>query len=288
LNLLFNITKTRRKLIKYIRRNLHKFDIDLVRFSDFEKIKSENTRLLSRTNKAESAEYDKKFLQYLDPQNDYNLSSKLPNSYSSELHQDLFVLSTLKLKQNGFFVEFGATNGIDGSNTFLLEKEFGWRGILAEPAKGWHTQLQNNRPLAKIEFNCVWKDSHSKILFKEVPDAPGLSTISQFADSDLHADSRKHGKEYKVSTISLNDLLKKFDAPEVIDYLSIDTEGTEYEILKEFNFNKYKINIISCEHNYNDKRDTIKILLESKGFKRVHTDLSLYDDWYVNDLIRTE
>jgi len=282
LNLSFYLIKLRRKLIKLIRQLLHKGNIDLVKYSDFERIKSENTKLLSMINKHESLEHDKKFLQCLDPWNHYNLSGKLSQSNSSELHQDLFVLSTLKLKRSGFFVEFGATNGIDGSNTFLLERDFGWRGILAEPAKGWHAQLQNNRPQAQIEFNCVWKDSHSKISFKEIPDAPGLSTISSFADSDLHANSRKHGKEYKVDTISLNDLLQKFSAPLVIDYLSIDTEGTEYEILTKFNFDEYKINIITCEHNYNTNREAINVLLESKGFKRVFTDLSLYDDWFVN------
>jgi FkbM family methyltransferase len=288
LNLSFNLTKLRRRLIRLIRQLLHKGNIDLVKYSDFERIKSENTNLLSMINKHESLEYDKKFLQYLDPWDDYNLSSKLSQSNSSELHQDLFVLSTLKLKRNGFFIEFGATNGIDGSNTFLLERDFGWSGILAEPAKGWHVQLQNNRPKAQIEFNCVWKDSYSKISFKEIPDAPGLSTISSFVDSDLHANSRKHGKEYKVDTISLNDLLQKFSAPLVIDYLSIDTEGTELEILKDFNFNDYKINIITCEHNYNSNRDAINVLLESKGFKRVFTDLSLYDDWFVNLSIEIE
>lgn len=53
----------------------------------------------------------------------------------SQLRQDLFVLTELNFKQNGYFVEFGATNGVDLSNTYLLEKEFNWSGILAEPAR---------------------------------------------------------------------------------------------------------------------------------------------------------
>ena len=59
----------------------------------------------------------------------------------SELRQDLFALSEVGFKENGFFVEFGATNGIDLSNSYLLETEFGWDGILAEPAKKWHEKL---------------------------------------------------------------------------------------------------------------------------------------------------
>ena len=53
-----------------------------------------------------------------------------------QINQDIFVLYTLNWKRNGFFVEFGATNGIDLSNTYLLEKDFGWKGILSEPNPG--------------------------------------------------------------------------------------------------------------------------------------------------------
>lgn len=53
-----------------------------------------------------------------------------------QINQDIFVLYTLNWKRNGFFVEFGATNGIDLSNTYLLEKDFGWKGLLSEPNPG--------------------------------------------------------------------------------------------------------------------------------------------------------
>jgi hypothetical protein len=74
----------------------------------------------------------------------------------SQLKQDLFVLSEFQIKKNGFFVEFGATNGIDLSNTYLLEKEFNWIGILCEPAKFWHRSLGENRT-SFIEHKCVWE-----------------------------------------------------------------------------------------------------------------------------------
>ena len=65
-----------------------------------------------------------------------------------------------------FFVEFGATNGINGSNTYLLEDRFNWRGILAEPAKIFHNELIKNRKCL-IETNLVWKNSKSRLLFHE-------------------------------------------------------------------------------------------------------------------------
>ncbi|MBK7635080.1 MAG: FkbM family methyltransferase [Saprospiraceae bacterium] len=59
-----------------------------------------------------------------------------------------------------------------------------------------------------------------------------------------------------------------------IDYLSIDTEGSEYDILSSFNFDRYTFGIITVEHNYTAYRDRIKDLLESKGYRRVLTNLS--------------
>ena len=64
----------------------------------------------------------------------------------SQLGQEIFALIENDFKRDGFFVEFGATNGLELSNTHLLEKEFGWTGILAEPAKTWHEDLYKNNP----------------------------------------------------------------------------------------------------------------------------------------------
>lgn len=205
--------------------------------------------------------------------------SKLLKKSKSQIRQDLFVLAESNLKKNGFFVEFGATNGIDLSNSYLLEKEFQWKGILAEPAKCWHDQLKDNRS-AHIETDCVWKTTGSSLSFNEVT-APELSTVKDFNDTDFHSKSREKGKTYEVKTISLNDLLEKHQAPNIIDYLSIDTEGSEFEILSRLDFNKFTFRIITCEHNFTEMRNKIHALLTSHGYTRKHEDLSMFDDWYV-------
>ena len=197
----------------------------------------------------------------------------------AQLAQDLFVLSELNFKRNGFFVEFGATNGIDLSNTFLLESEFGWKGILAEPAKIWHNEHKKNRT-AFIEKDCVWRSSNETLTFNEVKFGE-LSTIDSYTKSDKHSDTRKQGIKYEVNTISLSDLLDKYNAPKIIDYLSIDTEGSEYEILSSFNFDRYKFKVITCEHNFTSNRDKIFSFLTKKGYERKFTDVSQFDDWYV-------
>jgi FkbM family methyltransferase len=209
-------------------------------------------------------------------------SSKLVEALSkskAQVAQDLFVLSELNFKEGGFFVEFGASDGIHLSNTFLLESEYGWSGILAEPARCWHEAVKKNRS-SPVETDCVWRESDLQLTFKEVEQGE-LSTIDAYSLSDNHGKSRRNGKTYKVRTISLEGLLEKHGAPKEIDYLSIDTEGSEFQILSTFDFDKYRIRIITCEHNFSETREQVYALLSQKGYVRKYVDRSRFDDWYV-------
>jgi FkbM family methyltransferase len=194
----------------------------------------------------------------------------------SQNRQDLFALSELDFKRNGYFVEFGATDGVLLSNSYLLETEFGWKGILAEPATCWHKRLRLNRS-CHIDSACVWKESNKTITFHE-SEIPELSTMNGCSLKGLQG---KRVRRYDVKTISLQDLLLKYDAPYDIDFLSIDTEGTEYEILKAFDFAKYQFRVIACEHNFAPQRENILKLLSAHGYQRKFLGLSNWDDWFV-------
>lgn len=197
----------------------------------------------------------------------------------AQLRQDLFVCAELGFKRGGYFVEFGATNGVDLSNTCLLERQLGWRGILAEPARCWHAALAANRT-CHVTTACVWSASGARLTFNEAIDAK-FSTIDTHSATDLHRESRRDGTRYEVDTISLNDLLDRHDAPEVVDYLSIDTEGSEYDILAAFDFGRRRFRVITCEHNFSPARSKIHALLTGHGYVRRHEAFSQFDDWYV-------
>jgi len=210
---------------------------------------------------------------------DFMLTLNGGENSRSQFKQDVFALMVNKFKEDGYFVEFGATNGFDISNTYILEKQFGWRGVLVEPAKMWQENLIKNRD-CNIEFDCVWHTSGELLDFDMVKEGE-LSTLSIFSNSDEHAKARQEKITYVVNTISLIDLLKKYNAPKEIDYLSVDTEGSELDILSAFDFNEYRFNCITIEHNFTENREKLKFLLAQNGYKRVFEHLSKWDDWYI-------
>ena len=71
----------------------------------------------------------------------------------------------------------------------------------------------------------------------------------------------KNNKIYNLETISINDLFEKYKVPKSINYLSIDTEGSEFEILNSLDFNSYHISIITVEHNFQIEKRLILYLL---------------------------
>jgi FkbM family methyltransferase len=203
----------------------------------------------------------------------------------SQFGQEIFVLALLNWKREGYFVEFGALDGVAHSNTFLLESKYGWSGLLAEPAKEWHSALKLNRK-CKIDERAVWSESDHELIFR-VTNARGLSTLDQYWNSDGHARLREAVEVYPVQTVSLVDLLESNEAPRVIDYLSVDTEGSEVDIFKEFPFERYQISVISVEHNHSQSRAQLSNIMRNNGFVRLFEDLSQIDDWYVrSDLIQ--
>ena len=204
---------------------------------------------------------------------------RIYKSSKSQLGQDLFALIASGAKKKGFFVEFGSADGVALSNSFLLEKELGWSGILCEPSRSWHEDLKKNRSCT-IEFRCVYSRTGEQIGFSENYIGE-LSGITEFTGDDHHGLINRTTESYQVETISLLDLLIEHNAPKHVDFLSVDTEGSEFEILNAFDFSKYSFGAICVEHNYLENRPKVKALLESNGYRQVYSELSEYDDWFV-------
>jgi len=192
----------------------------------------------------------------------------------AQLNQDTSILDYYYYKRNGFFVEVGAYDGISLSNTYLLEKRYGWTGICVEPLPEEFTKLTNNRP----ESICVNKAAFSTSdLEVDYAVAGMLSGIVEYIDCHKEV---WNAPRIKVKTITLNDILKQCHAPHYIEYLSLDTEGTELEILEALDFNLYQFGVIHLEHNgIEPRRNNIRRFLESKGY--LYKRENQWDDEYI-------
>jgi len=217
-----------------------------------------------------------------------NIVSPFLCSSQAQLGQDLFAYVEMLSNSESrtpFFVDIGASDGVRFSNSWMLEKTLGWQGIVAEPARCWHQSLNVNRSCI-VDTNAVFSSSGEKLLFLDVSNSKGYRELSGLATTS-GSDERRQDRQadpttYNVQTISLVDLLSRHNAPSFIDFLSIDTEGSEFEILKPFDFDSYRFGAICVEHNYNPViRNSLYDLLSSKGYQRKHVTASAWDDWYV-------
>jgi len=111
-----------------------------------------------------------------------------------------------------------------------------------------------------------------------------LPRVAEVVPDDSHERAgTRVGEVGQVSTVSLNDLRLQGSAPQRIDYMSIDTEGSELVILEAFDFDRWDVRSISVEHNWTPQRDELHALLTAQGYRRRWPELSRFDDWYVRD-----
>jgi FkbM family methyltransferase len=195
----------------------------------------------------------------------------------SQLAQDLEVLTFYNNKEGGFFIEVGASDGIKFSNTHFLEHQYNWKGICCEPIPNQFDQLVKNRPNSVCFNEAVYSQSGLTLTFGVVDNNDLFSGIIDHLESRLSND--KENPIIQVQTISLLDVLNKANAPSFIEYMSLDTEGSELEILKNFDFNKYTFGLIDVEHNFIEpRRSEIRDLLLSNGY--VYIGENKWDDRY--------
>ena len=215
------------------------------------------------------------------------LKNKRNDQITSQLYQDMFAEFIVGNSFEKTFLEFGATDGLNLSNTYSLEKFSNWSGVLAEPDTQWHNNLKLNRPNTKIIHDCVWIKSNETLDFISSSEGE-LSTIARYKFSDqdsMPANSKSRNKitnKIKVKTISLNDLINIEFNKSAPSYISIDTEGSEFDILKSFDFKNFKPKVFTIEHNYSSLEKQIDKLLEKNNFERVFCKLTAFDAWYVS------
>ena len=196
-------------------------------------------------------------------------------NYFSHIGQDRWVSEVLRGKRDGYFLDFGTFDGINHSNTFYLEKYLGWRGICVEPNPYFYAATCAVRNCITVNA-ALWPESRQSL---EFCDAHGLSSLALFKDADTNAALRGKitRKVINVDTINPNELLDRFAAPALIDYMSLDVEGGELGVLQSLDLKRYRIALATIEHNHNvEKKAAVREYLAPFGYEV----LECYNDDY--------
>jgi FkbM family methyltransferase len=163
--------------------------------------------------------------------------------------------------KNGFYIECGANDGVNQSNTWYFEKKLGWKGLLIEPIDTVFDELKKNRnkrnfffQRALRPFNYKNKNVELKLDIKDT-----LSTRSTIDNVDTRV-------KIQVKSANLNSILNEIEAPKIIDFFSLDVEGDEFQVLKGISFKKYTFRYILVETYELNK---LKNYLNKNGYKYV-------------------
>ncbi len=191
----------------------------------------------------------------------------------SQAGQDQWVVATYPEGFTGFFVEVGAYDGVQTSNSYALE-QLGWDGLCIEAHPLIAEQCARNRSCRTIGMAAASKRG-----------------LVRFEGDRVTSD----GGGIEIGCDTLTAMLDQVEAPPLLDYVSIDVEGSELDVLAGFDFDRYTIGLLSIEHNlYCDgpaRKDALFEVLTTRGFERVYEDvpcldpnpmyhLKPYEDWY--------
>ncbi|EGV19380.1 FkbM family methyltransferase [Thiocapsa marina] len=193
-------------------------------------------------------------------------------SYHSQHGQDQFIHERFfQNHRSGTFIEFGALDGVIDSNTLFFERELGWNGILIEPNPVAFARLVKNRPNA-IKENVALSDCHGRMPFVQIIGGfLGWSGIA--ADIEPQHRERIQGHlpqesvhEIEVEVRDLAWLLDRHPLDQV-DFMSIDTEGTEAKIMRAFPWERVRVSVFCIENNFDNY--AIDDLMNDRGYAKV-------------------
>jgi FkbM family methyltransferase len=175
-------------------------------------------------------------------------------SFYGQHLEDQYIKQLLAHVNNGICIEVGAYDGVSMSNTYHFEN-LGWRALCIEPITSVFDKCKQMR---KECYQCCIseKDEEDKefTIFRINND--NLSAISSLVPDqrliDSHKDMINDITTCRVKVRSLNSLLEELQFPKDIDFISIDTENTELDVLKGIDLTKYNVKLLVIENNFNE------------------------------------
>ena len=202
--------------------------------------------------------------------------------FYSQDHQDEFLeTNVFKGFKNGFFVDVGAHDGVSINNSLFFEKNNDWTGINVEPIESVYSKLIVNRPQC-ININCAVnnEDGFSEFILNKGYTEMISGLKNEFDPrhkNRLSVELSHFGGTTEIVTVPTKRLETIFTENNVslVNYLSIDVEGAEFEVIKSINFDKVFIDVIGFENNYEDQGLIIMNYLKEKGYTLLHKSMDI-------------
>lgn len=188
--------------------------------------------------------------------------------YFGQWETDKIIESYFINQKKGICVEVGAANGIKGSNTLYFE-HLGWEALCIEPNPKQFDSLEEHRKNV-AHYAVSDKVGKMELTVFDVGDNNIMSSLTSLKPDERLVKSHSHiiNESYnvEVEVETLPNILEIYSFPNQIDFISIDTEGTELDVLKGVDFDKYHVKLFVVENNYNDSN--IEDFMKSKGYKK--------------------
>ncbi len=206
-----------------------------------------------------------------------DLASHIHNktiSFQSQHGEDVFLWNYFERKSDGTCVEVGAFDGKSCSNTYAFEA-LGWKCILVEPDPEMADRCRMNRPESDVVQAAVGgRDASGTITFNKVRSDADWSGMMSFTEADpVHLEKCKRLnasiESVTVPHRSLNEILKDVTGP--IDFMTIDVEGHEMEVLDGLDLERFRPTVLVTECTYDRERDLVGQYLAARNYERVTT-----------------
>lgn len=195
--------------------------------------------------------------------------------YSQDKQDELLDTHVFRGYKRGIFVEIGAWDGVCFSNTLFFERERNWTGINIEPLEDKYTDLVKNRPTC-TNLCVAINDTDGTADFLAITGPTGMLSGLQANYDPRHLrrieiERSQFQTDAKTVTVPVRRLDTVFREHSVrrVHYLSIDAEGSEFNILRSIDYSATYIDVIGFENNYPDKTKTVIEFLEQKGYVRL-------------------
>ncbi|WP_167527580.1 FkbM family methyltransferase [Desulfosarcina alkanivorans] len=189
--------------------------------------------------------------------------------FTAQYGEEVVLWRYFKNKKRGFLVDIGAADGVRYSNSRYLIKYYDWRGILVEPHPEFVKRLAllyDDQPDISICPYAIAEKEEIRPFFMYGKDKHAqVSTLSEnFRDRAIARHGDKYLPPIKIQTKPIRNVLQELNSPREIDFMSVDCEGTDMQVLRSMDWENYRVKLVCVEHSM--ERDGLTQFMQQKGF----------------------